>query len=95
MSSVIVISDRNVENIGLSITGPAPSICYMREINPTVLSCFMCGLCISASKALLLTHFKNMGGVPERLTQFMFISKFIQTGNLYCPLSSPSQIFGE
>jgi hypothetical protein len=36
-----------------------------------------------------------MGGVPERLTQFMFIRKLIQKRKLCCHLLSPSQVFGE
>jgi hypothetical protein len=31
----------------------------------------------------------DLGGVPERLTQFMFIIKFIQKRNLCYHLSSP------
>jgi hypothetical protein len=37
----------------------------------------------------------NVGCVPERLAQFMFIRKFIQKRNLCCQLSSPSKILGE
>jgi hypothetical protein len=36
-----------------------------------------------------------MGGVPERVTLFMFIIKFIQKRNLFFHLSSPSQVLGE
>jgi hypothetical protein len=36
-----------------------------------------------------------MGEVPERVTLFMFIIKFIQKRNLFFYLSSPSQVLGE
>jgi hypothetical protein len=55
--------------------------------------CMVCAF--QYPQPLLLTHFMNLGGVPERLTQFMFISKFIQKGNLCCPLSSLSQVWEE
>jgi hypothetical protein len=56
VSSITVSSDRNEENGVFSTNGPAPSICYMWEMKPTLFSHFMCGLHFSThSQHCLLT----------------------------------------
>jgi hypothetical protein len=75
-------------------TDPVPSICYMWEKKYLLYWTILCVVCaFKHPQPLLLTPFMKLGGIPERLTQFMFIRKFIQKRYLCCHLSSPSQVW--